>query len=161
MPEVNIFFCLPSRLVFLLGVVCGILPLQAQVTQTYSPNNWTNNPYSPDTYFSSLTGANTTSPTYSAPGGTPTSSQTLYAYSPIGSTITLNAPGQTITLTGQITLLGDNGGGNNQVRFGLFYRGASPNSSGWLGYFAGSPLNNLTLPGPLRADKPEHWTLRL
>ncbi len=120
-------------------ICCGSLA-QAQVTATYSPNNWTNNPYSPDTYFT-LTSANTTSPTYTAAGGTPTTTQTLYAYSPIGSTITLNAPGQTITFTGQLTLSGDGSPGNNQIRYGLFYRGASPNSSGWLGYFSGNQNN--------------------
>jgi len=118
-------------------ITCGPLA-RAQVTQTYTPNNWVNDTFSPDTYFTTLTGASTTSPTYTAPGGTPTTSQTLYGYSPIGATITLNAPGQTITLSGQLTLAGNGNPGNNQFRFGLYYQGANTKDTGWLGYFIGN-----------------------
>jgi fibronectin-binding autotransporter adhesin len=111
---------------------------RAQVTATYSPTNWVNDPNSTNSFFGAPTGANTTSPTYTASGGTPTQTQTLYGYSPIGSTITLNAPGQTITLTGQVTLNGSGTPGNNQFRYGLFYKGAQPADTGWLGYFNGN-----------------------
>ncbi len=137
-------FSSPSRLAALFGVLCGIacgiLPVQAQVTQTYSPNNWVNDPFSPDTYYT-ISSANTTSPLYT--GAASGTIGTLYANSPIGATITLNAPGQTITLTGQVTFGGSgNGPGNNQFRYGLLYKGASATDTGWLGYFGGEPTTS-------------------
>jgi len=110
---------------------------QAQVTQTYSPNNWVNDPYSPDAYYT-LSSANTTSPLYT--GAASGSTGSLYGNSPIGATITLNAPGQTIAFSGTVTFGGSgNGLGNNQFRYCLLYKGANATDTGWAGYVADDP----------------------
>jgi autotransporter-associated beta strand protein len=137
----NRMISFPSRLAALLGIawgiVCGILPVQAQIYQTYSPANWVDDPFSPNANYT-LTSANTSSPTYQNNG---TGLGNLNGYSPIGATITL-ATGDTVFLTGQVTITGPGvDPGNNQFRMGLYYQGTNPTDTGWAGYMLGSPRN--------------------
>jgi fibronectin-binding autotransporter adhesin len=117
-------------------ISCGTLA-RAQVTQTYSPDNWVNDPYSPDAYYT-ISSANTASPLYT--GNSSGSIGSLYGNSPIGATITLNAPGETIAFSGTVTFGGSgNGQGNNQFRYALLYKGANLTDTGWAGYIGDDP----------------------
>jgi autotransporter-associated beta strand protein len=130
-----------ARLLALLVVACGILSAQAQVIATHTPDAWVNDPYTPNTAWG-INAPNTSSPTYTNNGVN--FNNNLYGYSPIGTTITLTQPGQTATLTAQVTLAGTvNNSGNVQFRFGLVYRGASANDTDW----AGTLIANATANG--------------
>lgn len=141
----------PSRLAALLGVACsvacGFLSAQAQVTATYTPANWTNDPYTSglDPYYTLNTAsANTAAPLFML-NSTSSEGSGLYGYSPIGATITLASPNQTAILTGTVTFLGaSEAPGNNQFRYGLLYRGAQTADTGWMGYASGSPGTTTT-----------------
>ncbi|HEX3720473.1 MAG TPA: autotransporter-associated beta strand repeat-containing protein [Verrucomicrobiae bacterium] len=124
------------RLLALLTMACGIISAQAQVTATYTPDSWTNDPYSPNTAWG-ITAPNTDSPTYTNNGVN--YNNNLYGYSPIGATITLTYPGDTIIMTAVVTTSGDVASANLQFRFGPVYRGSSPNDEDWGGALIADP----------------------
>jgi autotransporter-associated beta strand protein len=129
-----------SQFVKLAGAVCGVawslLYAQAQVTATYTPNNWVNDPYSTNAHWV-ITGANTASPTYTDDGVNIAAN--LYGYSPIGTTITLANPGDTITMTAQVTCTGTVNNANLQFRLGPVYKGSSANDTDWAGTLIALP----------------------
>ncbi len=127
---------LAALLGFTWGIACGILPAQAQITASYAPNAWVNDPYTPNTAWG-ITAPNTSSPTYTNNGLN--YNNNLYGYSPIGTTITLAKPGDTVTLTAQVTTSGDVAYANLQFRFGIVYKGASANDTGWAGSLISLP----------------------
>lgn len=55
----------------------------------------------------------------------------------IGGTVTLENIGDTIMLTGQVTLTGPANNGNVLWRIGLYYKGTNPTATGWAGYMIG------------------------
>ena len=78
---------------------------------------------------------NTSSPTIG--DGTAESADAVTFHSDFPA-ITLANSGESIILSGAVTLSGitaTDAGTNQQLRFGLFDRLASPNNNGWLGYF--------------------------
>lgn len=117
----------------LLGLLAGALTVQGQA---YSPSNWVNDPFCANLNFA-LTGGDSTSPLFTNNG---VQRGTLYASSPIGATLALTHPGDSLSCTGQIVLTGDiNVDGNMQLRVGLFYRGENTRDTNWLGYMFGNP----------------------
>jgi hypothetical protein len=89
-----------------------------------------------------LTNGNTDTPTFTAKGGA-TSGQNLAGNSAIGATLTLVNPGDSITFTDQISLVGNSvQNGNLQLRYGLLYDNGSLTDTNWLGYFIGWPNAN-------------------
>ena len=121
------------------GVAFGLLALASPISaQTYTPANWVNDPLGANANANyAVTGGTTTSPSY-ANNGTATGS--LFGNSPIGATLTLVNPGDTIAFTGQVTLAGNvNASGNVQFRVGLYDQGSASTDTGWLGYMIGNP----------------------
>jgi autotransporter-associated beta strand protein len=117
------------------GIACGFLSAQAQ---TYTPNAWVNDPFTPNPGFT-ITGANTSSPSYVNSTGT-LYNQNLYGYSPIGSTITLTTPGTSVIFSSTVTASGNVANANLQFRYGILYKGSSPNDVNWGGVL--TPLPN-------------------
>ncbi len=114
-----------------LGVVTATSIANAQ---SYSPANWVVDPYQTSDF--TVSGGNTTTPTYTDNGS---GLGNLWGYSPIGATLSLVNPGDTITLSGQMTLAGNVNNSNLQLRYGLLYDNGSANDTGWLGYVVGFP----------------------
>jgi fibronectin-binding autotransporter adhesin len=108
---------------------CGFISAQAQVSQTYSVTNWVNDPFGTNANWSVV---NTTNSSSYANNGVAANAN-LYGFSPIGATITLAKPGDTATMTAQVTL-GNAGNNNLQFRMGILYQGANPSDTGWAGY---------------------------
>jgi autotransporter-associated beta strand protein len=123
-----------------LGAFCvlaaSLVFAQAQVTATYTPNNWVVDPYSPNAVWG-IAGPATSSPIYTNNGGN--NANNMYGYSPIGSTITLANPGDTVTLNTQYTLTGSPNNANLQFRLGIVNKGASPSDTNWSGVLIGLP----------------------
>lgn len=106
------------------------------VAQTYRPANWVNDPFCLNPNFG-LVSTNTSSPVFT---NNAVQRGTLYAYSPIGASLQLVNPGDSLTCTGQVILTGDiNADGDMQFRIGLFYRGTNTTDTNWLGYLFGNP----------------------
>lgn len=104
--------------------------------QTYTPTNWVNDPFCPNENYG-LVDAHSTSPSFTNNGD---QRGTLYGNSPIGATLKLANPGDTITCTGQVVIAGDiNADGNMQFRVGLYYQGSNSADTNWLGYTFGNP----------------------
>ncbi len=80
-----------------------------------------------------LTNENTASPTWGDGSGNNASASSIYSAFP---TVTLTNPGDKITLSGSVELIGIAGGAEN-LRFGLYNVNGKvpPDTSGWLGYF--------------------------
>ena len=113
----------------------------ADSTQIYQPTNWVNNPFNPNPNFAVLD-AGTASPVYTNTGD---HLGTLYGHAPIGATLPLTRPGDSITLACEVTLDGAlNPRGNVQFRMGLFQRGDSTNDVNWLGYMIGNPTASVS-----------------
>src|ERR1035437_6305707 len=124
----------------LMGMTVTMLGLLALTTpacaETYSPTNWVNDPFNPNTNYV-LTDANSTSPSFRNKG---VDCGTLYGNSQIGATLRLANPGDIISCTGQVTIAGDiNVDGNMQFRIGLYYQGTNTADTNWLGYMFGNP----------------------
>ncbi len=117
------------------GGACLVACTVATAEPAYHPMNWVNDPFCANTNFS-LAGASTSSPHFINNG---IQRGTLYANSPIGATLSLVNPGDTISCTGQVVLSGDvNVDGNVQFRVGLYYRGTNTTDTNWLGYTFGN-----------------------
>src|SRR5262245_12322403 len=124
-----------SKLVALLAAA-GCLAAVSARSQTYAPSAWVNDPFSTNANWTVLN-ANTASPVYTNHG--PVFNGNLFGNSPIGTTITLNNPGDSAILTGQVSLIGTpNAAGNVQFRVGMYLKGASANDTGWAGYMLGN-----------------------
>lgn len=133
------FFSFASALV-LLFLTWQTFPAHAQATATYSVDSWVNDPYSANSAWG-ISGAYTDSPIYTNNGVN--YNNNLYGYSPIGATITLTNPGDTATLTAQVSFAGTvNSSGNVQFRFGLVYKGSSANDEGWGGMLIANATGN-------------------
>jgi hypothetical protein len=103
--------------------------------QTYAPTNWVNDPFNPDTNYV-LVGSNSASPSFTNIG---IDRSTLYGNSPIGATLRLVSPGDTLSCTGRVTLAGDiNVDGDMQFRVGLYCQGTNATDINWLGYMVGN-----------------------
>jgi hypothetical protein len=103
--------------------------------QTYTPTNWVNDPFCPDTNYV-LMGSNSASPSFMNIG---VDRSTLFGNSPIGATLRLVSPGDTLSCSGQVTLAGDiNVDGDMQFRIGLYYQGTNTADTNWLGYMVGN-----------------------
>lgn len=113
-------------------MVANLVSIQAQVTQTYTPAAWVNDPFNANANWG-IIAANTTHPTYTNNGVA--ANANLIGNSPIGGTITLANPGDTAILTGQIILAGNVSSNDKQFRFGLLYKGANTTDTSWGGYF--------------------------
>jgi hypothetical protein len=119
--------------VILMGLLAWTISARAQI---HVPTNWVNDPFCPNENYG-LTGANSNSPTYT---NNAVQRGTLYGNSPIGATLKLVNPGDTVACTGQVTLAGDiNPDGNMQFRIGLYYQGTNHADTNWLGYTFGNP----------------------
>lgn len=104
--------------------------------QTYNPADWVNDPHQSNPNFV-VFNANSSSPVFS---NNAVSLGTLYGNSPIGATLELSNPGDTITFAGQVALSGElNPQGNMQFRVGLFLKGTNTDDINWLGYMIGNP----------------------
>jgi autotransporter-associated beta strand protein len=126
------------RLLTLLGMACGMVSAQAQVTATYTPDNWVNDPATASTNVNwGIVGANTSSPSYTNNGIN--EANNLYGYSPIGTTITLAKPGDTVTMTAQVSITGSVAYANLQFRFGLVYKGTNTSDTDWAGVLMAVP----------------------
>lgn len=123
-----------ARNFFIASILCGFLSAQAQVSQTYSPAAWVNDPFNNNANWT-VTSANTTHPTYQNTGNA--ANANLIGNSPIGGTVTLANAGDTAILTGQIMLAGNVTANDKQFRFGLLYKGANTTDTGWAGDFVG------------------------
>jgi hypothetical protein len=124
-----------------LAILLGVLSGSASPTlaQTYHPANWVNDPFCPNPNYGVLD-ANTTHPTFT---NNATQRGTLYLNSPIGETLKLTNPGDTLTFTGRVNLQGDiNRDGDMQFRVGLYYRGRNVADTNWLGYTFGNPAGS-------------------
>ncbi len=120
-----------------LALACGVVSSPAQ---SYGPAAWVNDPFTPNANWT-LTGANTTAPTYTHTGTA--FNGNLFGNSPIGATITLTNIGDAAICSGQVTLTGNvNAAGNVQFRIGLFYKGSASADTGWAGYMIGNPTAN-------------------
>ena len=116
----------------LLGMLAWTIPASAQ---TYTPTNWVKDPFSDNPNYI-VVGPNTANPSFNNDG---TDRGTLFANSPIGATIVLTNPGDTIDYTGQVTISGSvNTDGDMQFRIGLFYQGTNSADTNWLGYMFGN-----------------------
>jgi autotransporter-associated beta strand protein len=144
---------LKSTRVRLLSACCGaagLISAHAQVTATYTPNNWVVDTFTANTAWG-VSSASTSSPIYTN-SGISSAQNNMFGYSPIGSTITLANPGDTITLSTQYDLAGGVNSANLQFRFGLLYKGNSPNDAGWAGVLiaipnaAGQPIYEEKIP---------------
>lgn len=126
-----------ATLLGLASVMLGLLVLTPRASgQTYAPTNWVNDPFCPNTNYV-LVGASSTSPSFRNNG---TERGTLYGNSPIGATLRLVDPGDTISCTGQVAIAGDvNADGNMQFRIGLYCQGTNSADTNWLGYMIGNP----------------------
>jgi hypothetical protein len=103
--------------------------------QTYTPTHWVNDPFYPNPNYS-IEAANSTSPSFRNNGA---DRGTLAGNSPIGATLRLVKPGDTIACSGQVTIGGDvNVDGDMQFRVGLYYRGTNAADTNWLGYMFGN-----------------------
>lgn len=80
-----------------------------------------------------LTNENTASPTWGDGSANNASASSIYSAFPA---VTLTNPGDKITLSGSVELIGITGGAEN-LRFGLYNSNGKvpPDTSGWLGYF--------------------------
>lgn len=122
---------------FVLGVLLGSNALFA--AQSYAPANWVNDPFCPNPNYG-LLGAGTTSPVFT---NNAVQRGTLYINSPIGQTLTLAKPGDSLTFTGQVSLAGDiNPDGDMQFRVGVYSRGDNASDTNWLGYTFGNPAGS-------------------
>lgn len=115
-------------------LLLAISPYWVTADTYYYPTNWVIDPWSPNSYWE-LWDANTTHPVYTNIG--PNYTANLFGHSPIGGTVTLENIGDTIMLTGQVTLTGPANNGNVQWRIGLYYKGTNPTDTGWAGYMIG------------------------
>lgn len=107
--------------------------------QSYQPANWVNDPFCHNPNYS-IIGANTASPSFT---NNAVQRGTLYINSPIGQTLTLAKPGDTLTFAGQVTLAGEiNLDGDMQFRVGLYSQNSSSTDTNWLGYTFGNPAGN-------------------
>ena len=123
----------------LVGLAVALFGLLAWATsaysQTYTPTNWVNDPFYPNPNYT-IGGANTTSPSFRNNGA---DRGTLFGNSPIGSTLRLVNPGDTLLCSGQVTITGEvNVDGDMQFRIGLFYQGTNNADTNWLGYMVGN-----------------------
>jgi len=132
------------------GAALGLVTLGSSLSaQTYTPDNWVVDPYSPNANFT-VSGATSTSPTYTDNGS---ATGSLYGYSSLGATLSLVNIGDNITYSGQFSLAGNVNNSNLQFRFGLLYAGSSANDTGWLGYDIGLP-NAAGQPGLYERNNP-------
>jgi hypothetical protein len=117
--------------------VLSLLTLTTSISgQTFTPTNWVNDPFCPNSSYG-VVDSNSTNPSFRNNG---TERGTLFGNSPIGATLVLMNPGDTISYTGQVTIAGDtNPDGNMQFRIGLFYQGTNSADTNWLGYMFGNP----------------------
>lgn len=124
------------------GILLGSLAVVLSgAGQTYPLTNWVNDPFAATTNFS-VTGANSTSPGYANNGH---ARSTLYVNCPIGSTLKLAKPGDMISSSGQVMIMGDlNADGNLQFRIGLYYRGTNKSDINWVGYMIGNYTGNVS-----------------
>jgi autotransporter-associated beta strand protein len=122
-------FHLPLAVCAAYVFACGFISAQAQVSQIYSVTNWVNDPFGTNANWSVV---NTTNSSFFANNGVAANAN-LYGFSPIGATITLAKPGDTATMTAQVTL-GNAGNNNLQFRMGMLYQGANTSDTGWAGY---------------------------
>jgi hypothetical protein len=123
----------------LMGMAITLLGLLAWTTpacgQTYAPTNWVNDPFCPNTNYV-LMGSDSTSPSFRNTGS---DRGTLFGNAPLGATLRLVSPGDTLACTGQVTIGGDiNADGDMQFRIGLFYQGTNNADTNWLGYMVGN-----------------------
>jgi hypothetical protein len=120
-------------LTFLISLLACTMPACGQI---YAPTNWVNDPFCPNENYG-LLGSNSASPSYT---NNAVQRGTLYGNSPIGATLKLVNPGDAITCTGQVAIVGDiNPDGNLQFRIGLYYQGDHHGDTNWLGYTFGNP----------------------
>lgn len=115
-----------------------MITLAASVhAQTYFPSNWVIDPFVPNTNLNyTVSGANTASPAFSNTGA---GLGSLFGNSPIGVTLNLINPGDSVTMSGQMSLAGNVNNSNVQFRWGLLYQGSASTDTNWLGYFVGLP----------------------
>jgi hypothetical protein len=117
-------------------LVGGLLLTFNASAQTYNLENWVVDPYSGNNADFTVSGGTTANPVYTDNGS---ALGNLYGFSSIGTTLTLVNPGDSITLNGQLDLLGNVNNSNLQVRFGLLYDNGSSGDTGWLGYLLALP----------------------
>jgi hypothetical protein len=126
----------PFRFGRLAAMFCLLGGAFAAHAQNYAPASWVNDPFCTNQNFT-VTRAASASPSFANNGEQRGS---LYANSPIGATLKLEQPGDTISCTGQMILAGDiNPDGNLQFRLGFFHQGSSTADTNWLGYMFGNP----------------------
>jgi hypothetical protein len=107
--------------------------------QTCQLTNWVNDPFSSTTNFS-VTGARSDCPCFTNNG---LARSTLYVNCPIGRTLKLVKPGDTISSSGQVIISGDlNADGNLQFRIGLYCQGTNRADTNWLGYMIGNYIGS-------------------
>lgn len=116
--------------------VGGLLLALNAGAQTYTSENWVVDPYSGNNANFAVSGGTTANPVYTDNGS---ALGNLYGFSPIGTTLTLVNPGDSVTLSGQLDLLGNVNNSNLQVRFGLLDDNGSSGDTGWLGYLLAFP----------------------
>lgn len=128
---------LKRPLLSLAGILFGLLALTTPASaETYHPTNWVNNPFNPNPNYV-VTNAHSANPSFMNNG---VDCGTLYGNSPIGATLRLENPGDSISFTGQVAIAGSlNVDGNMQFRFGLYYQGTNTADTNWLGYMVGNP----------------------
>jgi hypothetical protein len=114
----------------------GVLLALSAGAQTYNPANWVVDPFSGNNPNFSVSGGTGSNPTYTDNGS---SLGSLYGNSPIGATLSLVNPGDSITLSGQVELNGNVNNSNLQLRFGLLNDNGSSGDTGWLGYLVAFP----------------------
>lgn len=99
--------------------------------QVFHPTNWVNDPFCPNANYC-LAGVDSSNPCFTNNG---VQRGSLFVNAPIGSALKLAVPGDTLSLTGQVTVAGNvNAEGHLQFRLGLFYQGDNPTDTNWLGY---------------------------
>ncbi len=127
---------LKKAIAIIAATMPGLMALATSASgQTYTPTNWVNDPFNPDTNYV-LAGSNSVSPSFTSIG---IDRSTLYGNSPIGGTLRLVNPGDTLACTGRVILAGDvNADGDMQFRIGLYYQGTNTTDNNWLGYMVGN-----------------------
>lgn len=120
----------------LVGVTLAVLlAVSSASAQIYHPMSWVNDPdcFNPNY---GLTGANSSNPCFTNNG---IQRGSLFINSPIGTTLKLANPGDSLSLTGQVTMAGNlNAAGDLQFRVGLYYQGENKGDTNWLGYMFGN-----------------------
>lgn len=125
--------------VLALGVIGGIAETLPTTAKSYQPAEWAVDPFCFNSNFEILN-ARSVNPVFT---NTAVQRGTVYASSPIGATLKLEDPGDTLSFSGQVVIAGDvNPAGNLQFRFGLYYQGASRTDTNWLGYTVGNLSGN-------------------